>query len=134
RIFREPIAEHLSEGWQGSKEQVRWLFNGGSLGGSVPNIDLRRMQQARELLPHFEVLGGCLPDTICHSKLTMQHGWLACRETECVLRSILPSDWLAADVLIPGHEMVSATQYYRKDKARSTPEILIDADTPNGDV
>lgn len=124
RLFREPIADTISAGWQMTKEQLRWLYNGGALDGKHPNVDVRRIARARELMPHVEALGCSFDDTIVAGKLDMGVGWLACLETMPVLKAILPAGWYDDAPLAPSFEFLSRNQYYRHDAARQRMELI----------
>lgn len=128
RLFREPIANALSADWKITKEQLRWLYNGGALDGKHPNVDVRRMMRCMELLPHIEALGCSMPDTIVSGTLDMGIGWLACRETQPILEASLPLDWMNDQPLAPAHEFLSRNQYYRHDAVRQRPEQVEEPD------
>lgn len=128
RLIREPMADAICDGWQCTKEQLRWLYNGGALEGKHPNVDVRRVQRAKELMPHVETLGCSFDDTIVAGKLDFGVGWLACLETQPVLKAILPAGWYEPETLSPSHEFLSRNQYYRHDAARQRMELLTVAD------
>ena len=128
RLIREPIADAIAHDWQMTKEQLRWLYNGGALDGKHPNVDVRRVMQARELMPHIEALGCSFDDTIVSGKLDMGIAWLACLETTPVLKASLPQGWIDESPLSPSFEFLSRNQYYRHDAARQRTELLADED------
>lgn len=131
RLFREPIADHLTRNeWKVTKEQLRWLYNGGALNGKHPNVDVRRIMRCKELLPHVEALGCSMPDTIVAGALDMGIAWLACSETAPILRAHLPAGWMEDFPLLPAHEHLSRNQYYRHDAARQRMDLVTE---PDGD-
>lgn len=119
RLLREPHANVVSQDGGYSKEQIRWLYNGGALDGKHDGIDIRRVNQARELLPHVEALGCSLADTIVAGKLDMGVAWLACSETAEIVQAIIPGEWGAFPQLSPHSEFLSRNQYYKHDAAHS---------------
>jgi hypothetical protein len=134
RLIREPIADDLCAGWQVTKEQLRWLFNGGALDGKAPNVDVRRMEECFRLLPHTELLGCSLPDVIVTGKLDMGIAWLCCAETTGIITASLPAAF-AGDLplLTPSHEYLSRIQYYRHDAARQRIGNLLESDRDGAD-
>jgi len=122
RMFREPLADHIvaTYGLAGSmtKEEVRWLYNGGAM-GKDHGTHLGRVAEALRLYPMLSLLGGSLPDTIVAGSLSLGHAWLVCRETEPVLRAMTPGDWWADDALSPASCFVGHEHYYRHDAART---------------
>lgn len=119
RLFRQQFAEAIvSDGWQCSKEQLRWLFNGGALDGKHPNVDVRRIERARSLMPHIELLGCSMADQIVAGKLDMGIAWIACQETQSIIRDSVPGGWCDDATLAPSHEFMARNQYYRHDAVR----------------
>lgn len=128
RLIREPIAAAIAQNTTFSKEQLRWLFNGGALAGANHAIDLRRIERARMLLPHIELLGCSMPDTIVSGKLEMGVGWLMCAESQPVVEALLPASWGPLPRLSPSSEFLSRNQYYRHDAAKQRSELLENGD------
>lgn len=134
RLLREPIANAIcSGGWRCSKEQVRWLFNGGALSGKHPNVDVRRIVRCMELMPHIEALGCSMPDQIVSGKLEMGLGWLACAETMPILNAIVPQGWIGKESLLPSHEFLGRNQYYRHDVSASRGGQFVAGDEADGE-
>lgn len=146
RIIREPLAEHLVGAWglQGtlSKEQVRFLYNGGALGHDH-GTSLSRLGEVERLLPVFGLLGGSLPDCIGPGRLKMGIAWLVCAETLGMVERDTPADWwpiIAPD--FKGQEVrtfaagnaesfVGRGQYYRHDAAAKRHDLMEGGERPS---
>lgn len=126
RLVREIIADDIATGQQWTKEQLRWLYNGGAIAKST-NVDTQRIVRIRELMPHIDLLGCSLPDTIVAGRINMGIAWLACWETESIVNAVVPHEWQVSG-LQPAHEFTGRNQYYRHDATSRTPDRLVDAD------
>lgn len=139
RMLREPLAEQLVSAWALqktlTKEQVRFLFNGGALGGEHGS-SLGRIEEIQRLLPMTALLGASLPDAIMPGRLRMGIAWLVCAETLPAIERDTPADWWP--IIAPDHKgqpvrqfvatnaesFVGRGQYYRHDAARHRPDLL----------
>lgn len=128
RMLREPHADEILRDELVSKEQLRWLFNGGELAGKCPNIDTKRIAFVQSLMPHVDLLGCSLPDTIVSGRLNVGIAWLACMETQQAIRSELEGLFDPAVVLPPAHEFIRGYQYFRHDASKNR-ETADDSDT-----
>lgn len=126
RLLREPVANAIAQDWQCSKEQLRWLYNGGALAGKTDATDVKRIERARTLLPHVEAIGCSMPDAILAGKLEMGIAWLVCLETMPVIKAALSDEWYDATPIAPAHEFLSRNQYYRHDATRQRSELMDD--------
>jgi hypothetical protein len=136
RMLREPLAEHLVREWglagTLSKEQVRFLYNGGALGGEH-GASLGRIAEVERLLPMVALLGASLPDAILPGRLRMGMCWLVCAETLGQIRRDTPPEWWpindARDVALqPAETFVSRSQYYRHDAVQRRPDLLAEGE------
>lgn len=128
RMFRAPLAEDLIARWklagELTKEQVRFLFNGGAL-GKDHGTSLDRIAHCERLFPLVSLLGVSLPDTIVSGRLKCGMAWLVCRETTPLIKSDVPADWWPErDNLTPCEAFVGRGTYYRHDAARMRQELL----------
>lgn len=128
RIFRDTLANDLVDRWglagELTKEQVRFLYNGGAL-GKDHGCSLERIAECEQVLPMVSLLGVSLPDTIVPGRLKCGMAWLVCRETVPQIKSDVPADWWPArDNLTPCEQFVGRGTYYRHDKARLRGELL----------
>lgn len=120
RMFREPHADAILGNETVSKEQHRWLYNGGELAGKCPNIDTKRIAFCQQLLPHTEIIGCSLPDTIVSGKLRHGIAWIVSLETQETIRFDVPNDWIDAGIIFPpAHEYIRSYQYYRHDASKN---------------
>lgn len=120
RLLREPHADAILGEERISKEQLRWLFNGGELSGKCPNVDTARIAEFQSLLPHIDLLGCSMPDTIVAGKLECGIAWLACMESQSAIEAELPEELREpGNVFSPAHELVRSYQYYRHDASKN---------------
>lgn len=128
RIWRDTLANDLVDRWglagELTKEQVRFLFNGGAL-GKDHGCSLERIAECERLLPMVSLLGVALPDTIVPGRLKCGMAWLVCRETSPQIKANVPADWWPErDNLTPCESFVGRGTYYRHDAARLRGELL----------
>lgn len=145
RMVREPLAKFLISEWglagKLTKEQVRFLFNGGAL-GSDHGSSLSRIAEVDRLIPMFALLGGSLPDTIVRGRVQFGMAWLVCEETLSLIECDTPPEWWP--IIAPEFEgqpvrqfaacnaehFVGRGQYYRHDAARSKPYLIEGGEIP----
>lgn len=152
RLFRGPLADHLCEAWglegELTKEQVRFLFNGGALGvdkrdkdtgqpdpsgkkNQIQGVDLARVQRCYDLFPMLALMGVSLPDTIPPGQLDCRFAWLVCWETAETIRADVPAGWWPwedRNPLAPADSFVSRGDYFRGDAATLRGDLLTTAE------
>lgn len=90
-----------------SEAALRFLFNGGMVGGAPKDtVRMEEERRMRELLPHLPLLGGCVGNRIVPGKVECGEALLVCDETMAMMPGWVV-DWMTSS----GRESVASREH-----------------------